>query len=70
MTPSLEARELLKEEHEKLPPNYSDIVISLVCAIICVAIWAAEKYFEERVTEQERVERTQRQIQQPKLMEM
>jgi cytochrome c-type biogenesis protein CcmH/NrfG len=70
MTPSPEARALLEEERDAIPYDWSDIGICLVCAVIVVALYAADKYFEERVTEQERIEHQQRLLQQPKFTEM
>lgn len=61
---------LLDEEKESIPFDWSELIICAICAIIVVALYAADKYFQEKVTQQQIIEHKQKQVQQPKFTEM
>lgn len=60
----------MEQRPEPPPGDWHDIVVCVICAVIVIALHIAERWAEARVTEQERVERQQHQLQQSKLMEM
>ena len=60
----------IKDEDQADHVSISEWIWVVFVSIVVVALWALDKYYEERVTEQEAVEYRQRMLSQPKFTEM